>query len=288
MKQILIASDISDRSRRALKRAVCLSRRFQARLSVLNVVDSDLPAQLVREEVPLAKQVLEETVLEQFGVGEEPRPEIAVLTGDPFDVISREAERIGADLIVMGSHRKQLLRDIFTGTTIERVMRASRIPVLMVNRDSADDYANVLAAIDLSEASAQALKAAAKLGLLVPARDGIVHATMPLAEGMMYYTGIDRNRIGENIEEFEAKVRSGITGFLRGAGFGEMASFMLIESGAPFEAIERGVQRFDADLLVIGTRGQDALNRMLIGSVADEVLRKVECDVLAVPQLLQS
>jgi nucleotide-binding universal stress UspA family protein len=38
----------------------------------------------------------------------------------------------------MGAHRKRILRDVFIGTTIERVMRTGRHPVLMVNRPPAD------------------------------------------------------------------------------------------------------------------------------------------------------
>ncbi|MCB8823361.1 universal stress protein [Microvirga rosea] len=56
-----------------------------------------------------------------------------VVAGDPFDGILRAAASTGADLIVMGAHRKQLLRDILVGTTIERVIRTGPHPVLMVN-----------------------------------------------------------------------------------------------------------------------------------------------------------
>lgn len=60
---------------------------------------------------------------------------VAILTGDAFDAILRTAEMVSADLIVMGTHRKQLLRDIFVETTIERVIRTGPYPVLMVNTE---------------------------------------------------------------------------------------------------------------------------------------------------------
>jgi hypothetical protein len=52
-----------------------------------------------------------------------------VIAGDAFDGILRIAESAKADLIVMGAHRKQLLRDILVGTTIERVIRIGPYPV---------------------------------------------------------------------------------------------------------------------------------------------------------------
>ena len=51
-----------------------------------------------------------------------------VVAGDPFDGILRAAASRGADLVVMGAHRKQLLRDILVGTTIERVIRTGPDP----------------------------------------------------------------------------------------------------------------------------------------------------------------
>jgi universal stress protein E len=66
---------------------------------------------------------------------------------------------IKADLIVMGAHRKELLRDIFVGTTIERVIRTGSHPVLMVNSEVEQSYSNVLAAVDMSEPSARAIRA---------------------------------------------------------------------------------------------------------------------------------
>ena len=64
----------------------------------------------------------------------------------------------------MGAHRKQLLRDIFVGTTIERVVRTGPCPVLMVNNEAAHSYSRVLAAVDMSDISAHAVQSARALG----------------------------------------------------------------------------------------------------------------------------
>jgi nucleotide-binding universal stress UspA family protein len=57
----------------------------------------------------------------------------------------------------------------------------------------------------------------------------------------------------------------------------------LVEQAAPYEAIARTCDALDADLAVVGTRGLSGVKRILLGSVTDEVLRSLECDVLAVP-----
>ena len=108
-----------------------------------------------------------------------------VVAGDPFDGILRTAGSIKADLIVMGAHRKQLLRDIFVGTTIERVIRTGPYPVLMVNNEVKQPYRNVLAAVDMSEPSANAIRAAKSAGLIGDEGVTFLHAFFPLGKGKM-------------------------------------------------------------------------------------------------------
>lgn len=283
MKQILIASDLSERSQPALRRAVSLARQFGARLLLLHVVDDDQPQALVEAASRATEATLREA-LRDVPVGDlAAAPTVSVIAGDPFQAIADQAERHQAALIVMGTHRKRLLGDIFTGTTIERVMRLAGRPVLMVNRDSDASYAKVLAATDLSEPSAHALLTARDLGLLDPARASVIHGFQPLGEGMMAYAGVERERIDEHVMNNDRQARSAAAEFLRELGFEGLSARLLVEKGPPFAAIDAGVRQLQPDLLVIGTRGHGGLKHVLLGSVADEVLRKVNCDVLAVP-----
>lgn len=55
-----------------------------------------------------------------------------------------------------------------------------------------------------------------------------------------------------------------------------------IEIGKPFEKIVRAARRFDADMILMGTHGQSTLIYILIGSVAEKVVRKAPCPVLTV------
>ena len=105
-----------------------------------------------------------------------------VVTGDPFDGILRTAADVNADLIVMGSHRKQLLLDIFIGTTIERVIRKGSFPVLMVNNEAQRRYEKVVAPVDMSDASANALRVALSTGL-ISAKSNAAPCILPVGEG---------------------------------------------------------------------------------------------------------
>ena len=124
--QILAATDFSTRSNRALRQAGLLAQPGNAQLHIVHVVDDDQPDELVRMEKREAERVLSEqtgSMPELMNV----QTRLMVVTGDPFDGILRAAADVNADLIVMGSHRKQLL-DIIVGTTIERVIRKGHFP----------------------------------------------------------------------------------------------------------------------------------------------------------------
>ena len=164
MRMILAGTDLSARSDRALHRAALLAREFKARLLILHVVDDDQPPALIDQDRRQAKALLDGQALHLAELANAP-PDLLVKVGDPFDIIVRTAREQGADLIVLGAHRKRILRDIFVGTTIERVMRTGSAPVLMVNGFPDDPYRRLLLAIDMSEASARAAQAANAFGV---------------------------------------------------------------------------------------------------------------------------
>ena len=95
----------------------------------------------------------------------------------------------------MGSHRKQLLLDIFVGTTIERVIRKGSSPVLMVNNEAQRRYEKVVVPLDMSETSVDSLRVAQSTGLIDNRRATLLHAFWPLAKGRMF---ICRSRPGKH------------------------------------------------------------------------------------------
>ena len=152
--RILAATDFSTRSNRAIRQAGLLAQAQDAQLHLLHVVDDDQPEELVGMERREAERVLTEQMSSMSELrGVQCRP--MVVTGDPFDGILQAAAEIRADLIVMGSHRKQLLLDIFVGTTIERVIRKGASPVLMVNNEAQRRYEKIVVPLDMSETSVE-------------------------------------------------------------------------------------------------------------------------------------
>lgn len=282
MQRILAATDFSMRSQRSLRRAGLLARHTGAELTILHVVDDDQPADLIELERNEAGKILEE----RLGSIAELRDiscRIVVATGDAFDVILRTAESTSADLIVMGAYRKQLLRDYFVGTTIERVVRRSSCPVLMVNNEVAGPYRRVLAAVDISDASAHAMQSASALGFFDDAQVSIAHAFQPLAKSTLVMVGSAQEGIDDHVAAEHLRASQELDAFLQSHGIGDPAWTLRIEEGDPFPTIARLVTEMYPDLLVIGTHNRSGIAKMLLGSVAEEALRALDLDILTVP-----
>ncbi len=157
MQTILLATDFSERSDRALRRAVLLGRESGACIHLLHVVDDDRPRRIVDRDANDARALLDElalTLREVDGVS----CDTSVMQADPFDGIARAVSNISPDLLILGPHRRQILRDAFVGTTAERTIRAVQCPVLMVNGLPAGPYKQTLLTTDLSNNAQAALK----------------------------------------------------------------------------------------------------------------------------------
>lgn len=282
---ILAATDFSTRSQRAVRRAGLLAQSSGAALTLVHVVDDDQPPDLVALETREAERILGE----QIGAMAELRglqPRALVVAGDPFDGILRAAASASADLIVMGAHRKQLLRDIFVGTTIERVIRTGPFPVLMVNKEGDQPYRTALAAVDMSEPSVNAIRSGKALSLPDGARLALIHAFEPLAKGKMFYAGLSRDVIDAYVTEERLRVTKELVAFLEANGLhDDHGPSIRTAEGGPFEVISTATEQSKPDVLIIGTHGRSGIARALLGSVTEEVLRSLDVDILAVPPL---
>ena len=204
MQRIMMATDSSERSARALRRAVILACRHGALLGVVHVVDDDRPRRIVDHEVGDARQLLGElarTLKEIDGVV----CTTEVLLDDPFAGIVKAAEEATPDLLVIGPHRRQILRDAFVGTTAERTIRAVRCPVLMANGPPVGPWRSVLMSTDLSEQSGQALRRFLAAGIAGDALRAILHVLDAAALRLAMSDGMGKEAERDYLEDFRAR-----------------------------------------------------------------------------------
>ena len=284
---ILAATDFSTRSHRALRRAGLLARERKAELTLVHVLEDDHPRSMVGLERRGASKFLNDQINslpELRGV----RCRFLLATGAAFDGILKTAKISSADLIVMGSHRKQLLRDVFVGTTIERVIRIGSYPVLMVNQAVDHPYEKVLLATDMSEVSAWAIRIGEALGMGDKANLTLVHAFSALATDKMILVDASANSTNAYVDAERLRANAELSVFIEANRFSAQKWSRHVELGAPFEVISRVVQEKMPDLLILGTHGRSRIVKFFLGSVTEEVLRALDVDILVVPRANKS
>lgn len=210
MKGILIASDLSACSDRALQRAVSLAHDFKIDLTVVHVVDDSLPQPIVERHVREAGETLREQVASpplasQLGI------EMLIVKGHDYREILALTEENGADLIVLGIHRHDT-REAFRGTTTERVIRFGTVPVLVVKDVVIKPYRRAAVATDLSIHSRAATRLVARLVprgelLLVHAVD-LPYKTFLDREGWQRYLSSAQSHFSGLVEQDLAQLRA--------------------------------------------------------------------------------
>jgi nucleotide-binding universal stress UspA family protein len=145
-------------------------------------------------------------------------------------------------------------------------------------------FTKILAATDFSDDSSYALEFAEELARKFSAEILVMHVDQPLAPVMVseLSPGLDvgaMNRIAEEQRLLALRELDKITARLRDAG---LKSRALLKVGAPFLEIINAAHSDGADLIVLGTHGRSGLAHVLMGSVAERVVRKAHCPVLTI------
>jgi len=210
-------------------------------------------------------------------------PEVLVRAGNPAQVLVEMADQLSAGLVVLGTHRKRrrgALADNIAGS----VLSAVGCPVLLARHEPKGPYRNVLLAADASDASARAIRAAESWVLDDGASATIMVSHEPTYEQMLTRAKAMGDSSLTDLAGWRAEARTMLENSLKRVSVNDCRYALLIEEAPrPEVGICRVVEQMRPDLLVMGTRGRARWRRALFGSVASQVLRTVNCDVMVVP-----
>ena len=291
IKTILVPTDFSEHAAKAIETAEILAKPLGAKIHLLHVLH--LPVQAVTPEmavVPVgfwqdlrahAERKLDESrkAIEKQGVA----CATEILEDIPGFAIAAAAKRANADLIVMGSRGLTGLKHALLGSVAERTVRTAPCPVLTVKQDGTGPLRlrTIVVPMDFSPASHSALELAKELAKGAgPAHLILVHA---------YYVPIELEQfliqqgdpVLERLSESVTKDLEKILTSLQDAG---ISSEYLANRGAPERLIIELAKQKHADVIVMGTHGRRGLAHLLLGSVAERVVRTAECAVLTVQE----
>jgi universal stress protein E len=279
--RVLCASDLTSRSEAAVLRAAAIAQQLDADVLLIHVVgdrQSDRVTQLKANRARVRLMVQADRAMKHAPSA----AKIEVHLGKPTKLIPEIAREYGADLVVLAMPSARSASALI-GSSAERILRAIDCPVLFVSGDPATHYEKVAVATDLSELSIRAAQTVAQMGLLTDARVWFVHAFEPPLTGMT----TDQVTAAQHLEawrrERSSLIHAQLMPELQEAGFDLSRVHIVATPARPLEAIEHVIEHADPQLLIIGTGRWLMLKRLLLSSVAHQILSKVRRDVLAVP-----
>jgi nucleotide-binding universal stress UspA family protein len=259
MKTILVAIEMTGASREALGRAARLAQTTGASLRILHAV----PPHTFGKEAPEVRRLIEEAVEEVLNELPGPRPDVSlrVSARDTREAILDEAEKVHADLIVLGAHGEPRFRDAIFGTTATHIVRRADCPVLIAQGDAAVPYAKVMLALSRAD-EAKALREIADE--LAPGAALIGVSAFDPSLGQLF-TG--RDALEREAGAREAEIASALA-----------ESRAVVEGGDPLTVLMDEARELAPDLVAMGTSQRAYLN-----SYAVDALFWCERDLLIVP-----
>lgn len=289
---LLIARDFSSVSDRAVRYALDLAARTGATLHILHAEvlheapDPDGGDRSPGEDLDRFRDDLRQEgsvsadALDDVSVEEVERRDVA-----PGPAILNYANEADVDLIALGTRGRRGASRILLGSVAEEVVRQAEQPVLTV-RGETDDRSitsphiidRILVPVDFSDHARKALRAAKEWATLYGASIDALHVVAEHIQPAFYAGGVQS--IYDMEPDIEEKMQNRLGTFIDETGGPDVAVRAHVAVGNAAPDIVDFVESEDIDLVTMSTHGRTGLDRFLLGSVAEKIVRHVHCPVV--------
>ncbi len=281
-KPVLVGVDASAEAAAAAAFACRLARALGTTCRLVHAVPNPgvavagvpLPADFAEYRAALAHEARNEVLLALRDVELPPEArDLIVHVGRPARVLARVAAELDAGLVVLGGKHHGTLDRWFGGLTARSAVRLLHIPVL-VTRDPPTELRRILVATDPSSAVHPTLDLAQRLATAFRAALSMVHVHEPVPERLV-------SRFPHTAEYYalrDARLERDVWPHAR-----RLKARKVVRTGLVPETLAHEAQVDHADLLVVGSHGKGLVDRLLIGSVTEELLERLPTSLLIVP-----
>lgn len=295
VKKILLPTDFFPCANQALDHALYLAKKYGAEFHMLHaiVLHEDDPhnpaAHFVNlDEIHDRLQKLASADM-SASIAQREDGGVKIVTEQkrgisPAEVILEYESDHGIDLIVMGTHGRRGLGHLFLGSVAEEVVRFSDCPVLTIReraeQQDVDDVTSILVPLDFSEHANNGLRHAKQMADTYGARLDLLHVVEEMVQPAFYeLAGVSPEEVRERRMK---KSREELERLFREASGPEVEVAYHVISGKATRDIVEFAGENDSDLIVIATHGLTGIKHLLLGSVAEKVVRMAPCPVLTV------
>lgn len=276
IENILVAVDFTESTDNVLKNAKNFAKTFKSKVTLVHILPDDIDNEKVSD-------LVKKTVTTKLNEANESLVNEGVETGSPVieygnysDQIVRTADKISANLIVVGSGNKSKGNRFQLGSTAETIIRKSHKPVFVVKNGETLSIKNIICPVDFSKESRRALNSAIIIARMVGAKLDIlsVYPHFEYTFSNFDAAQINQSRRSEHIKAFDL--------FLEGFNLIDLNYQKHVAGGNPPEEILKTIETANSDLLIMGTTGRSGISKVLMGSVTEKVVREVPCSFITV------
>jgi nucleotide-binding universal stress UspA family protein len=206
------------------------------------------------------------------------KAESLIRAGAVHDVIRRAITTVKPDLIARGTHSRSGIDRWFLGSQAEWLMRHSPVPVLTISakeRLRRPAFRKILVTTDFSAGTGDALDYAFSIAQENNSQITFVHVVNDIA------MDVSRKYRDSIIEGVNTK----LSDMVPEEAWDWCEIRTKVEVGHPFRIIEQILEKEKPDLLVMNIHGKGMLDRALIGSTAERVVRSAKCPVMLIPPI---
>jgi nucleotide-binding universal stress UspA family protein len=278
----MVPVDFSEPSKKAVNYGLSLASEFESRLLLAHIAPFD--SGLYDKAKAQLLQLIPADLRERLDF------EIVVKAGDIREELLATVEEKEIDLVVMGSRGRSYFERMLLGSVTERLLRKLHVPILTVSHLDPEREIHtpgpvplhrIVYATDLSEASEAGLEFSIRLAHGLDAHLTVVHVVqavdialhgMETASFMPDYAAEARVQATERLSKLVALVSDG-----------SVPITTVVAEGVPYGAINRISEQNHADLIVINLQGKGMLERALLGTTAERVIRTAHVPVLSLP-----
>lgn len=278
MKTALIATDFSGEAEAARRRVASIAKEAGLGGAIAHVLPGSLPAELHMQSAAQAQKALALLAdeMKRDGLQFEPR----LLSGDVAGELVRAAAQF--DMVVAGARGQGVLLDFSIGRMSTRLVRGCTRPVLIVKRPPEQPYRRVIVAVDCSEPSLVA--AACAIRLAPKAEFSLIHAYEVEFEATLRRTGTPEDRIEVYRRQAHDQATKQLAAFADRLAPPRGRTWSKATFGYPPKVIMDAIEQENGQLVVLGKHAAGIIERLMVGSVALQVLEMAKCDVLVVPE----
>jgi nucleotide-binding universal stress UspA family protein len=268
--RILVPLDASPESNAALPAARTMARATGAAVFLVQVLESGASTTAAADKLTRIAGEL---------AGSGLQVESTVRLGQAADEIVDEVRKLSADLVIMRTRGQSGLQRAVMGSVAEALLSRSDVPIVMLRPGGRrmDRIANLLVPLDGTPGGAFALASGLQLARTTGARIRLIEVVLPLKFDALDPGEFDPAWDDEALNAARTYV-AGMVNQLHAAGVEADGDARLAPDIAA--SIVRSADEHASDMIVMSTSALTGLQRALLGSVADAVVRTSACPVL--------